>query len=86
MSPTFLSLHLQPPSWCLISPIVLKHPRIIMSEFPNCGWVDLPKCRKRCWFAQLPRAEELPNYISIMDDFGVNLEQTGQDFEHIMMW
>jgi hypothetical protein len=57
-----------------------------MSELTACGWVDLPKCRKRCWFAQLPPAEELQNYITIMDDFGVNLEQTGQTFQHLMMW
>ena len=55
-------------------------------SFPECGWVDLPKCRKRCWFAQLPPAEELQNYITIMDDFGVDLEQTGHIFQHLMMW
>ena len=55
-------------------------------SFAKCGWVDLPKCRKRCWFAQLPPPEELYNYIAIMDDFGVNLEQTEYTFEHVMMW
>ncbi|KAF9647008.1 hypothetical protein BDM02DRAFT_3130024 [Thelephora ganbajun] len=65
------------PSWSFI---------LCMMTLTRCGWVDLPKCRKRCWFAQLPPAEELPNYITIMDDFGVSLEQTGHTFQHLMMW
>jgi len=58
-------------------------------SFAGYVWVDLPKCRKRCWFAQLPPAEELQNYITIMDDFGVNLEKekkTEHAFQHLMMW
>lgn len=55
-------------------------------SFAEYVWVDLPKCRKRCWFAQLPPAEELQNYITIMDDFGVNLEKIGHTFQHLMMW
>lgn len=59
---------------------------LLRMEFVQCGWVDLPKCQKRCWFAHLPPTEELQNYITIMDDFGVNLEQAGHTFQHLMMW
>ncbi|KAF9780553.1 hypothetical protein BJ322DRAFT_1083725 [Thelephora terrestris] len=52
----------------------------------TCGWVDLPKCGKRCWFAHLPEPESLRNYVAIMDDFGVDLEMRGHKFQHIMLW
>ena len=53
---------------------------------PTCGWVVLPKCQKRCWFAHLPAPEEFQNYITIMDAFGLDLEMRGHKFQHLMMW
>ena len=52
----------------------------------TCGWVDLPKCKKRCWFAHLPAPEAFRNYVAIMDDFGVDLEMRGHKFQHLMIW
>ena len=53
---------------------------------PRCGWVELPKCQKRCWFAHLPAPEDFRNYVAIMDDFGVDLEMRGHKLQHLMIW
>ena len=52
----------------------------------TCGWVDLQKCKRRCWFAHLPAPEAFRNYVAIIDDFGVDLERRGHKFQHLMIW
>ena len=74
------------PNFSRSPPRTQNRPRSMATTTPTCGWVDLPKCKKRCWFAHLPAPEEFRNYVAIMDDFGVDLEMRGHKFQHIMIW
>ncbi|KAF9647608.1 hypothetical protein BDM02DRAFT_3261600 [Thelephora ganbajun] len=76
-----------PPQASLASlPAFRSTPRPMAAMTLRCGWVDLPKSQKRCWFARLPAPEHFRNYVAIMDDFGVDLELSGHRFQHLMMW
>ena len=77
-----------PPSQTSVtsSPAFRSTPRSMAAATLTCGWVDLPKCKRRCWFAHLPAPEAFQNYVAIMDDFGLDLERRGHKFKHLMIW
>ena len=88
MNPKFPHI-LPPPPPQVPTPTLLTFrstPKPMATTTPACGWVDLPKCKKRCWFAHLPAPESFRNYVAIMDDFGADLEKRGHKFQHLMIW
>jgi hypothetical protein len=55
--PQFVSSHLPhlSPTSAASFPAFKSTSTSMAATTPTCGWVDLPKCNKRCWFAHLPR-------------------------------